>query len=102
MSNRVYANVNKVENVKTGKIYYEIDIYDAYEYGSIDIEKEQIPATDLDLLQHLIDYGSDESEKITGILDFLLEHGKGITINDTLYDWGEIKHLWGLEEEGEQ
>ena len=94
MSNLARVNVNKVENVKTNKIYYEIDISDSYNYGSIDIEEEEIPETDIDALQYLIDYGPDESENITDLIDSLIEYEKGLFINDIWYDWNEVKHLF--------
>jgi len=93
MSNRIYANANKVENLRSGEIYYEVDIFDSYEYGSINISEEEIPQNDMDTLQHLINR-PDDSEDIANLLDFMREHKKGITINDTFYDWEEIKHLF--------
>ena len=97
MSNRAYANVNKVENIKTGKVSYEINIFDNYEYGSVSIESDQTSMTDIEVLQYLKDYGSDESTNVFGLIDSLLHSKVGITINDTFYKWNKIKHLFGLK-----
>ena len=65
------------------------------------LKEEDIPETDIDALQYLIDYGSDESSNICDVIDSLLEYQKGLTINNTYYDWDEIKHLFGLMEDKE-
>lgn len=94
MSNRYYSNINKVENVKTGDIYYEIDIFDDYGYGSVDVTEEQTTMNDMETLQYLKDIGSDMSSGVCGVIDGLFEQQKGITINKTFYDWDEIKQVF--------
>ena len=99
MSNRAYANVNKVTNIVTNNSYFEIDIFDNHNYGSVIIEEEQIPKTDIDALKYLRDNGSYESDDVCDLIDSLLEYNNGITINDTFYEWEEIKHIFGMDEE---
>jgi len=94
MSNLARINTNKVENVKTGQVYFELDIYDNYNYGSINITKEQTSMTDLESLQYLKDMGSDESANICDLIDSLLEYQNGLFINGTWYSWDEIKHFF--------
>ena len=99
MSNHISVDVNKVTNIVSNNSYYEISITDAYNIGSINIEEEQIPKTDIEALRYLKDMGSDVSNEICDILDAILEYKYEITINDTNYEWDEIKHIFDIEED---
>jgi len=94
MSNLININVNKVENVVTKVVYYEIEAFDNYIHDSICIEEEQISKTDIDILQYLIDYSFYESGNIYDIVSSMHENQKGVSINNTYYEWEEIKHLF--------
>ena len=94
MSNRIFIDVNKVTNVVTNDSFFEITISDNYNSGEVLITEEQIPKTDIEALQYLKDYGSDESTGVCDVIDALLEYKYGVTINGTHYSWEEIKHLF--------
>ena len=98
MSNHVSVDVNKVTNIVSKNSYHEISITDSYNIGSINIEEEQIPKTDIEALQYLKDMGSDVSNEICDIIDAILEYQYGVTINDTHYDWDEIKHIFEVDD----
>ncbi len=98
MSNPIYINVNEVKNIATKTVLCSIEIQDSYNSGSVRIEDEQIPKTDLEALQYLIKDGSVESKSVCDVVDSILENEKGVTINGTSYDWDEIKHLFEDEE----
>ena len=97
MSNCAYIDINKIEKVKTGEIRYEIAIFDSYNSGSVDIEKEQTTMTDIETLQYLVDNNPDESDDVYLLISSLVENQKGVSVNGTFYDWDEIKHLFGIE-----
>jgi len=99
MSNAIFIDTNKVENLITKAVEYEIRIWDNYNSGDISITKEEIPANDLLALQYLIDIGSDESKNVCDVVDALLEYQCGVTINGTYYSWEEIKHLFHIKDE---
>lgn len=99
MANIFFIDVNKVENIVTKTICYEIKIWDSYNNSSFSIEEEEIPDNDLDALQHCIEIGSDMSQNVCDIVDAILEYKKGVNINSTFYDWDEIQHLFDIEEE---
>lgn len=98
MSNQVCANVNKVTNIVTKDSYFEIIISDNYNSGSMLISEDKIPKTDIEALQYLKDYGSDESTGICDVVDAILEYRWSIFINGTNYSWEEIKHIFDIEE----
>ena len=98
MANAIFIDCNKVENVVSKTIHYEIKAWDNYASGDTSILEEQVPKTDLDCLQYCIDYGSDGCSNISNVIDGILEFRADIEINATLYSWDEIKHLFGEEE----
>ena len=96
MSNQIYIDCNKVENVVSKTIHYEIKTWDNYNSGDTSIGEDEIPANDLDCLQYCKDYGSDASIGICDVIDGILEFCSGVTINATWYEWEEIKHIFGV------
>lgn len=99
MSNPIYINVNKVKNIITKTVIYSIEIQDSYNSGSIRIEDEGVPETDLEALQYLINDGSVQSKQVFDVVNSILEYESGVTINATFYDWDEIKHLFNEEKQ---
>jgi hypothetical protein len=57
---------------------------------------ESMLTDDMEILQSVMDDGDDIA---ADMLSFLLENGKGLCIGNTWYDFEDIKHLWGLEDE---
>ena len=96
MSNRIYIDVNKIENHKTKEVYYSIKAGDDYSSGSVRIEKKDIPKEDIDILKYCLALES-MPEGMKDAIDSVSEFGKGININDTFYEWAEISYLFGIE-----
>ena len=97
MSNRVSLERREVKRVKTGVVSKEAYLFDDYACDSITFE-HNFPDSDLDLFKDVIiaqktDFNFPQIEEI---LDSLYESEKGIDIDDTFYEWKEIKPI--LEE----
>ena len=95
MSNSVFLECNKVENVVTHAVWHEIRGWDDYSSGDISMDEGDIPTTDLDLLQHCMDHLIEMPCGLADALDGALEFELGITINGTFHEWDEIKHILG-------
>lgn len=98
MSNQYYINTNEVKNTKTNEIHLEIEIFDNYGTGSVEVEEAEMPETDIEALQYLKEYGSDESDLVGDVVDGIQEYSASVTINDTSYSWDEIKHIFFEDE----
>ncbi len=94
MSNSIYIDVNKVENVISKTIYFEITAWDDYNHGSTSIEENQLPTTDIETLQLCIDYGVNASINIHDVVESISDFEKGVTVNGNFYEWDKIKHLF--------
>lgn len=94
MSNTTFINANKIINFANGKVSFSIEIEDDYNSGSVSLDIEEMPKTDLDALQYLIDFGTDLSKDVSDLVDAILEYEYGVYINNTPYDWVDIKHLF--------
>lgn len=88
MSNRVHLNAVKFEYL-TGDIFYGYTISDD-EGLSFDNNSESIIEDDLELLKYAIKTADAAAE---ALLDFVRENEKGILINDSWYDWEQIKEI---------
>ena len=103
MSNRAYLETIECKRTKggIGQTWIEARIYDDYNTGEIIIPPDNGVdiENDLDILQYCKDYGSDDSAGMCDVIDSILEYQKGITINATFYDWNELKHLFGEQDE---
>jgi len=97
MSNAIFIDVNKIENVITKTIYYAIEVWDNYNSGSTCIEKEEIPKTDIEALRYCKDISSDIAGDFCDVIDVIEEYEIGVTINGTFYSWDEIKHIFGVK-----
>ncbi len=89
MSNPVHIEVNCINEKK-----YLITVADNYASGMFTTDKN---LGGLEILQHCVDFGSDENAEVCGVIDFVLEHQGGVNINGIFYDWDEIKHIFGME-----
>ncbi|KKK83555.1 hypothetical protein LCGC14_2792210 [marine sediment metagenome] len=96
MANAIFIDVNKVENLISKTIHYEIKAWDSYNLSDLSITEEEIPNTDLDSLKLCIE-NSQDFEKMLDIMAAIVEYESGVTINATYYDWDEIKHLFESE-----
>lgn len=86
MSNPVYLNSMKFEGLG-GHVSYGYTISDN-EDQDFDSCAEHMIEDDLELLKYVRANGGSSARDI---LDFVAEEEKGIEINDTFYDWDEIK-----------
>lgn len=89
MSNRVHLNAVKMEYL-TGDVSYGYTISDD-EGLSFDNNAEAMIEDDLDLLRYAKKTADASAE---AILDFVQENEKGVLINDSWYDWDQIKQIW--------
>lgn len=95
MSNRVTIQPTKFEDTRTGETHKGVRVFDNYGQ-SYDNTWESIPDDDMDIIAKVMESGD---EVIVGILDFLHENGGGIFVGDVYYEWEQIKHLWGIDED---
>jgi hypothetical protein len=89
MSNRIHLNAVKFEYLK-GDVTYGYTISDD-EDMSFDNNAEVMIEDDLELLRYAKKTADASTE---AMLDFMQENEKGILINDSWYDWDEIKQVW--------
>lgn len=89
MSNRVHLNAVKIEYLN-GTVTYGYTISDDNEM-TFENNAEAMIQDDMELLR----YAKKTADSVTeGILDFVRENEKGILINDSWYDWDDIKKEW--------
>lgn len=89
MSNRVHLNAVKIEYLN-GTVTYGYTISDDNEM-TFENNAEAMIQDDMELLR----YAKQTADSVTeGILDFVRENEKGILINDSWYDWDDIKKEW--------
>jgi len=74
----------------SGDVSYGYTISDD-EDMSFDNNAEAMIEDDLELLSYTKKTADASAE---AMLDFIQEMEKGILINDSWYDWDDIKHLW--------
>jgi hypothetical protein len=84
MSNRLFLESTEFKNPVTGESTYGYRLYDDHDSTYHNLMDECL-TDDLQLLKYAI--VNDES----GMLDFIEEMEKGIYINDTYYQWDQIK-----------
>lgn len=89
MSNRVHLNAVKMEYLN-GYVVYGYTISDD-EALSFDNNAEAMIKDDLELLRY-VKKTADTAAK--AMLDFIQENEKGILINNSWYDWEQIKQVW--------
>jgi hypothetical protein len=92
MANRFYLDREIVKKVKDQDSIPVLKIYD--DYGTDCYIVESLPEDDLDCLKMCIDLYKEERCEQDNVLDGLFESEKGINIDNTFYDWDEIKHLF--------
>lgn len=92
MSNRAELVATRFVT-KNGDSSYGYRLYDDYAAKYCNYHDPSImDASDFDLLQLAIQEGTDGIGSC--LLGFIQDEELGITINDTYYDWDEIKHLF--------
>lgn len=90
MSNRVNVEVEKVDEGM-----WDVKVSDDYDAGNI-VLFDQPPDSDVDLLKIIKVRAyedarlSPQADRVKGILEFIEEHAKGLTIRDTYYDFSEV------------
>jgi len=89
MSNRVHLNAVKIEYLN-GSVTYGYTISDDNEM-TFENNAEAMIQDDMELLKYARETADSTTE---GILDFVQENQKGILINDSWYDWDDIKEAW--------
>jgi len=99
MSNRIYLEAREIKILKTGETWQELHISDDYSCFSLDTaingEEFIIPDDDLGKLKAIIDFHKEGGgEDLNGIINYLQSEERGILIEDTYYEWEEIKHLF--------
>ena len=93
MSNPIDIKTQKVEKTYSEEeARFEIVVSDNYQEGSLPVD--EIPDDPMEILQLCKDIGSDVSKAVCDIIDWVLENGVGVNINDDFYDWDAIKHIF--------
>ena len=74
MSNAIYIDMNERINWFTKKSAgIWIDVQDEYGSGSVEVDNHEKPTNDIDTLAYLIQYGSDDSDFMAAIINFIWE-----------------------------
>ena len=90
MSNQVNIQTTIFQNHPNGGQTKGFRIYDGYGQA-YDNTWDSIPDDDLEILAQVLE---SDDQTVVEMLDFLMEHDKGICINNEHYAWDRIKHLW--------
>lgn len=87
MSNRLFIVPTHFTDVPNGDVSFGVRVFDDYD-KAYDNTWEQIPEDDMEVLKQtlLID-----DEKIRNIIEFHVEHQKGMYIGETWYNYEEYK-----------
>jgi len=98
MSNRMYIETTKFVGLRTGNIFFGVRVYD--DYDSVDNDslfetEKDIPDDDLVLLKMVMDI---DDEKLEAMFNYVQENKKCIYIDNNIYEWEQIKHLWDEQE----
>jgi hypothetical protein len=98
MSNRVNIEQYSKKMKTSGEVSNFVEIFDNYEIETICLDNYNVGFFDdnLELLKFLIDLViEDESySRLESIFDYVVEDEKGIMIENTFYDWDDIKTLF--------
>jgi hypothetical protein len=89
MSNQVCLMSTEFKDVDG--VTYGFRLYDDYS-NVYDNNAERFIEDDMILLQIAVNASKDNSQT-QEVFDYLLEHKKGITINNTWYEWEDINHI---------
>lgn len=90
MSNRVSIVPTEFVNVRSGDRTLGVRVYDD-EGQSYDNTWETIPDDDMDLIKKVL---QSDDINIVGMMDFIQENEKGLSIDGNWYDWEQIKDCW--------
>lgn len=98
MSDRATIEPTEFQNQRTGSKTFGVRVYDGYGQ-TYDNTWDSIPDDDMDVLDKVKE---SDDEVIVAILDFVQEHKKSIDIGGEVYQWAQIKYLWGFGEKPEE
>ena len=93
--NRITLESTTFVSSKDGHETYGFRLYDDYD-STYDNNSEQPIVDDLELLEYMYNMTYDD-DCVVAIIDFMIEHGFGIEINGSWYDYNDIKHIFGIE-----
>lgn len=71
---------------------YGVRIADEYSSAFIDTW-DKLPLTDLEILEKIALEKTNNSDEVNEFIDFLIENGVGVTIDEQHYDWNEIQEI---------
>lgn len=92
MSNQVSLVRTEFRNMRDMDSSYGYRIFDNYDkayYNTLDAD--QVPDDDLELLKFVTETANDDLSE--GILDYLRMNEAGIDIDDTWYEYDQIRHI---------
>ena len=84
MSNRIYIEVVESRVKGDSVVYYDVKVSDDYAVENIYLDKEL--ESDEQIFKYAVEYGGDVAQDI---FTFASESDKGITIQDTYYEYSE-------------
>ena len=97
MSNRANIETVKFKRWDDKEKSIGLIVSDDYGHGilTVGIYDDSVNVKDdMDILRYCKNNGSEADPDVMSIIDSLLENEKGMRINNTWYDWSEIKHIF--------
>ena len=95
--NSVHIEVHRIEK-EYPEAEQEYLVYVRDDYGNGHYTTNHDFDSPEDILQHCIDFGSDESAEVCAVIDTILEYQMDITLNNVPYTWDKIRHIFGMDE----
>ena len=90
MSNHICIIPTNFVNARSGNVSYGVRVYNDHECV-YDNSWMGIPVNDLDILRETI---ISANNAISNLLDYLKKQKQGCEIDETWYDWDEIKSVF--------
>lgn len=95
MSNRAHIISTEFTNIHSGEKSIGVRIFDDYYAGYVN-HWDDLPDDPMQLLRRCIDEASGD-DAMTSLFDNIQEFEKGCYIDDSWYDWEQIKHVFDDE-----
>ena len=92
MSNQATIQPTVFQNHGTEDKTFGVRVYDNYGQ-TYDNTWGLIADDDMEIFALCME---SDDEVIVGIIEFIQEHGRGVTIGQEYYEWDQIKHLFGV------
>jgi hypothetical protein len=93
MSNRPMLITTIFENYPSHYLSYGFRMCDDYAQTYCNsMERSVLDLSPLEFLELVVYSWTDDV--VTDIVDYMLENSVGIFINDTWFDWDQIKYIW--------